>query len=231
MDDTKAAVGAGAKEYETVYVLRPDVTKENLDRVSTRVDEVVKREGGQLTLVESWGRRQLAYTVRKHRRGVYFCVKYVGTGRIVSELERNLRMFDDVLKYQTVFVRAGVDTAQLAVSPEDVKFEDVEPMTEEEDMSPARLLGLEDSPLREQRHSNSFDDLDDRGRRPRVQQHRRGGLSHGDPHQSCAAAERPPTWGRVGTWRRSGLAMRGTSCFLEGWPCPQPRTTSRRSRS
>ncbi|HEY6555717.1 MAG TPA: 30S ribosomal protein S6 [Polyangiaceae bacterium] len=150
---TQETVAARVREYETIYVLRPDVTKENAERIGTRVDEAVTREGGKLTLVETWGRRSLAYPVTKYKRGVYVYLKYVGAGAAVNELERNLRMLDDVLKYQTVKVRDEVDVAAIAINPEDVKFEAIEPPAEEEEEeSIERALGLEDAPDRPSHH-------------------------------------------------------------------------------
>jgi small subunit ribosomal protein S6 len=143
------------REYETIYVLRPDVTKENAERIGTRVDEAVNRQGGKLTLVETWGRRALAYPVTKYKRGVYVYLKYVGAGAVVNELERNLRMLDDVLKYQTVKLQEEIDVQAVAVDPENVKFEAIEPPAEEEEEeSIERALGLEEAPERP-RHSDA----------------------------------------------------------------------------
>ncbi|MCC6214312.1 MAG: 30S ribosomal protein S6 [Polyangiaceae bacterium] len=138
-----ASASATTREYETIYVLRPDVARESAARVAGRVEEAIGREGGRLTLVETWGRRQLAYPVRKLRRGVYVYVKYVGGGKAVNELERNLRMLDDVLKFQTVLVRGDVDAATLSVDPEAVKFEAIEaPAEPEPEDTIERRLGL-----------------------------------------------------------------------------------------
>jgi len=164
-----AAVESGTsrtREYETIYVLKPDVSKDNAERIGARVDEAVVREGGKLTLVETWGRRALAYPVTKYKRGVYVYLKYVGAGAVVSELERNLRMLDDVLKYQTVKVRDEVDVTGLQIDPDAVKFEAIEPPAEEEaEESIERALGLEDAPERPARPGISEDDgdLDDLG--------------------------------------------------------------------
>jgi small subunit ribosomal protein S6 len=74
----------------------------------------------------------------------------------VTELERNLRMLDDVLKYQTVKVQDEIDVAALAINPEDVKFEAIEPPPEEEEEeSRERALGLLDAPERS-RHRDDF---------------------------------------------------------------------------
>jgi small subunit ribosomal protein S6 len=79
-------------------------------------------------------------------------LKYVGGGGVVNELERNLRMLDDVLKYQTVKVRDEVDAGSVEIDPENVKFEAIEPPAEEEEEeSLERALGLEDAPERQAR--------------------------------------------------------------------------------
>jgi small subunit ribosomal protein S6 len=133
-----------AREYETIYILRPDIDADSADKLGARVAEVVGRESGRLTKVETWGRRRLAYDIAKHRRGVYVYLKYLGTGRVVSEIERNLRLSDGVLKYQTVLLRSDIEGAALAVADEDVKFERLElpPLEEERDESRERQLGL-----------------------------------------------------------------------------------------
>jgi small subunit ribosomal protein S6 len=136
---------AKSKEYETIYVLRPDIDADTADKVQARVNEVVARETGTLMKVESWGRRKLAYPVAKHRKGVYMYVKYAGKGGLVSELERNLKLQDAVLKFQTVLTREDVDTSAITVDPEEVKLTRLElPPEEEERESRERALGLLD---------------------------------------------------------------------------------------
>jgi len=148
MSQTQTA-GKHAREYETIYVLRPDVAKDSQEKIAQRVGEAVTREGGKLTTIENWGRRQLAYAVKKVKRGVYVYAKYVGGGAAVSEVERNLRMLDDVLKYQTVQVRDDVDFATLTIDAEALKFEAVElPGEDEVEDSIERQLGFEGGPER-----------------------------------------------------------------------------------
>ncbi|MBK8252124.1 MAG: 30S ribosomal protein S6 [Polyangiaceae bacterium] len=140
-----------AREYETIYILKPDIDAEAAERVGSRLAEVVGRESGQLTKVETWGRRKLAYAIAKQRRGVYVYLKYLGSGRVVSELERNLRLFDGVLKYQTVLVRSDVEVDGISVAAEDVTFERLElpPLEEDKEDSRERQLGLVESERRE----------------------------------------------------------------------------------
>jgi small subunit ribosomal protein S6 len=156
------AVPKRAREYETIYVLRPEVTRESQERIAARVGEAVTRESGKLTSLENWGRRQLAYTVKKYRRGVYVYVRYLGGGALVSEIERNLRMLDDVLKYQTVQVATEIDFDTVEVKPENVQFEAVEPATEAELEEPIeRLLGLEQAAERERPQRSDSEDGED----------------------------------------------------------------------
>ncbi len=152
-----------SKEYETIYVLRPDVDPDTADKVQSRVSEVVGRDGGTLLKVEAWGRRRLAYPVAKHQKGVYVYVKYVGKGGLVQEVERNLKLQDSVLKFQTVLLRENVDTGAIAVDPEEIKFQRLElPPEEEEKESRERALGLvesHDSPRREHREDDFEDEV------------------------------------------------------------------------
>ncbi|WP_437525193.1 30S ribosomal protein S6 [Sorangium sp. So ce726] len=133
-----------AREYETIYILRPDIDADGAERIGSRLAEVVGRESGRLTKVETWGRRRLAYDIAKHRRGVYVYLKYLGGGKVVSEIERNLRLSDGVLKYQTVLVRNDVEVEGVTIADDDVKFERLElaPLEDDRDDSRERQLGL-----------------------------------------------------------------------------------------
>jgi len=147
-----------AREYETIYVLRQDVDPDTADKVAHRVAEVIGRENGRLVKVETWGRRKLAYVVAKQRRGVYYYLKYLGGGAVVSELERNLRMLDNVLKFQTVLLREDVMVDTVSIDPEEVKFSRIEPVPEDEkEESREKALGLVDAPEGEPRRPPESD--------------------------------------------------------------------------
>jgi small subunit ribosomal protein S6 len=159
MSEATNAVAAD-REYETIFILKADVSRESSESISTRVTDVVAREGGKLTRMENWGRRRLAYPVGKQKRGVYVYLKYIGKGGIVSELERNLRLQDDVIKYQTVKLREEVARDSVVVAAEDVKFEYVEVAADADaDDSRARELGLDDRHEREHEgRAHGFDE-------------------------------------------------------------------------
>ena len=141
------------REYETIYILRPDIDPDAADKVASRIAEVVTRENGKLVKVENWGRRKLAYDIAKHKRGVYTYVKFLGGGALVNELERNLRMLDTVIRYQTVLLRSDVVAETITIDPEETKFTRLElPPEDEKEDSRERLLGfLDDAPERPRR--------------------------------------------------------------------------------
>jgi small subunit ribosomal protein S6 len=139
---------ARVREYETIYILRPDIDADGAEKVQTRVGEVLDRAKGKLVKVEAWGRRKLAYPIGKQRRGVYVYVKYLASGNTVTELERNLKLQDAVLKWQTVQLRDGVDVASVEIDPEETKLGRLElPAEMEPEESVERSLGLVDAPM------------------------------------------------------------------------------------
>ena len=137
-----------AREYETIYILRPNVDPDEADRIATRVREVIAGRGGKLLRVDNWGRRKLAYTIGKATRGVFVYVRYVGLNNVVAEVERNLRLIDDVVRHQTVQVKDKVRIEDYNVDPADVQFRRLEqPLPEEaEEPELAQRLGLVDRP-------------------------------------------------------------------------------------
>lgn len=146
------------REYETIYLMKPDVTKESAGKIAARIDEVVKKLDGKLTLVETWGRRQLSYTVGRYKRAVYVYFKYVGGSGLVAELERNLRMLDDVIKFQTVLLNPEVDVAKVDIDPAAVQFEELNlPDDVEDDKALERALGF----IEPQKHARSADSFSD----------------------------------------------------------------------
>jgi small subunit ribosomal protein S6 len=158
------------KEYETIYILRSDVDADNAEKLQQRVADVIAREHGKLIKVESWGRRKLAYTVAKQKKGVYMYVKFVGRGGLVQELERNLKLSDHVMKFQTVVLDESVDMAKLTIDPEEAKLAKIELAPEDEEKETReRALGLiVDAP--EARHhapdDDFADDADDAAEKP-----------------------------------------------------------------
>ena len=106
---------AGRKrEYETIYILRPDITNEVIGQVNVKIRGVLEAGGGTLLKVENWGKRKLAYEVQKQMKGIYLFFSYLGTAGLVEEVERNLRLTDSVIRYYSVKIAENVDPASKA---------------------------------------------------------------------------------------------------------------------
>ena len=71
-----------AREYELVYILNPNVDPDEAEKIATRIQEVVARLGGKITKVDQWGRRRLAYNIKKFTRGIFVFVKLGNFGPI-----------------------------------------------------------------------------------------------------------------------------------------------------
>lgn len=137
-----AAPKKWAREYETIYILRPTVDADEATKIANRIVDVVARLGGKITKVDNWGRRKLAYTIKKHTRGVFVYVKYAGYSDLVAEVERNLRLFDGVIRYMTIVLEGTVDLADVTVDPEETKFLPIEAGEDEPELDAAQRLGL-----------------------------------------------------------------------------------------
>lgn len=88
--------------YEVMFIVRPDVLEEDLDKLVENFSGTVTSGGGAIRAVEKLGRRKLAYTVRKFNDGNYVLLTIDADGKLVAELERRLRVSEPVIKYITV---------------------------------------------------------------------------------------------------------------------------------
>src|SRR6187399_2503357 len=99
------------REYETIFILRPDLANDAISAVNTKVRQVIENGGGKLLKIENWGRRKLAYEVKKQLKGIYLFFSYLGTAGLLEEVERNLRLTDSVIRYYSVKIAENVDPA------------------------------------------------------------------------------------------------------------------------
>jgi small subunit ribosomal protein S6 len=90
------------RTYELMFIVRPDMTDEDLDKLISTLQSAVPSAGGSIKNVEKMGKRRLAYTVRKFHEGVYILLTVEGGGAVMHELERRLRVTEPVIKFLTV---------------------------------------------------------------------------------------------------------------------------------
>ncbi len=88
--------------YESIIILRSNLADDEVGRVIEKMKGIVEKNGGQVSQAENWGKRKLAYEVKKERKGTYVIFRFTGSGKVVSELEQGYRVEDSILKFLTV---------------------------------------------------------------------------------------------------------------------------------
>lgn len=88
--------------YETIFIVNPNIADDEVEKVTSKMRDIVVREGGEILKAENWGKRKLAYEVKKQKKGTYVYFLYEAGPTLVAELERNLRLTDATIKFMTV---------------------------------------------------------------------------------------------------------------------------------
>src|SRR2546425_9399040 len=92
------------RQYELVYILPPDTTEQQVTELHDQLEAVVSRMSGQIEKTENWGRRKLAYEIGHNKEGVYVLEVINGSGELMKELDRRLRVMDLVIRHIVVRV-------------------------------------------------------------------------------------------------------------------------------
>ena len=92
------------RQYELIYILPPDTTEDQAGELHKQVDAVVTRLHGQIERTENWGRRKLAYEIGHFKEGVYVLEVINGSGELMKELDRRLKVLDQVIRHMVVRV-------------------------------------------------------------------------------------------------------------------------------
>jgi len=90
--------------YESVFIARQDIPTTQVEALSTEFAEIIKANGGEVTKTEQWGLRNLAYRIRKNKKGHYVMFNLDAPAKAVAEMERNMRLHEDILRFLTVKV-------------------------------------------------------------------------------------------------------------------------------
>jgi small subunit ribosomal protein S6 len=92
------------RTYEVIFILKPDLPEEEIEQVVEQVKTTITSGGGTIDKVDPWGKRKLAYRVRRNTEGYYVLVQYSleGNAAVAKEVERRLRVSDPVIKFLTV---------------------------------------------------------------------------------------------------------------------------------
>lgn len=151
-----------AREYELIYILKPNVDPDDAEKLARRLQEIIASLDGKLTKVDIWGKRKLAYLIDRHTRGIFVYLTFVGYGEIVAELERNLRLSEPVIRYQTIVTADQIDLEAVEIDDSEIEFARIEHEDDEEaELTTAQRLGMEERRPEQMETSERSDDDDD----------------------------------------------------------------------
>ena len=101
-----------SRQYELVYIVTPDASEAQVGELHTQIEQIVQRFQGTFDKTENWGRRKLAYEIGHHREGVYVVETITGSGELMKEIDRRLRVTDLVIRHLVVRVDEELQVAE-----------------------------------------------------------------------------------------------------------------------
>ena len=100
------------RQYELVYIVTPEASDQEVADLHTQIEQIVQRFNGTFDNTENWGRRKLAYEIGHHREGTYVVETITGTGELMKEIDRRMRVIDQVIRHLVVRVDAELRVAE-----------------------------------------------------------------------------------------------------------------------
>ena len=88
------------RKYETLYIVRPELTDADVAKIANHFKEVVEKQGGSVSKAEKWEKRKLAYEIAGFKEGNYIQMDFEAGGAVPAELNRLMRISDDVLRHR-----------------------------------------------------------------------------------------------------------------------------------
>ena len=114
-------ISTNYREYETIYVLRPELEDSLAKETMLQLKEVVEQQGGINLKVSNWGRKKLAWERKKYQRGLYVHHTYLAQTGVVNELERSLGINENVLLRQTILLARNVNPADRTAQEDELE--------------------------------------------------------------------------------------------------------------
>jgi len=90
------------RKYEILYIIRPDIDEEGKKTLVERFDNVLKENGAEIIESKEWGRRRLAYEIKKYRDGIYHLINLRSEPKAVQEFDRLAKINDDIIRHMIV---------------------------------------------------------------------------------------------------------------------------------
>ena len=119
------------RRYETIFITRADLQSDEMNSLIDRYTGIIASMDGKTVKVENWGKRRLAYPIEKMRDGVYVRIDFVVQFKVVAEVERNFKIDDNVIRFQTVKLSDKVDLEEIEREIEDARKREEDQRKEE----------------------------------------------------------------------------------------------------
>ena len=103
--------------YETMYILRPDIAEEEVNKHIEKYNKLLEDMGGKILDSQMRGKRRLAYTIAKNREGIYVQLSHQGDGQHIEKIEKAMRLSEDVIRYMTIKQEGPLPTPKPKVKP------------------------------------------------------------------------------------------------------------------
>ena len=107
--------------YETIYIADTTLDDDSLKEAIDKFSDLIKKLKGSIVKVNEWGKRKLAYAVKRFDKGYYVVLDFCALPKMVTELERNLKLDDRILKYITVKIDENVDLKDLVSKEKEIE--------------------------------------------------------------------------------------------------------------
>ncbi len=109
------------RHYEIIYIADPNLSAEEYREVIGKFNDVIEKQKGMVIKTQEWGKQRMAYEVKKFSYGFYLLIDFCAEPGVTAELERNLKLDDRILKFQTVKLADKVDPQELIKKEEEAK--------------------------------------------------------------------------------------------------------------
>jgi small subunit ribosomal protein S6 len=107
------------RRYESVVILDPEMPDDDIRNFTEKYTELIKTNGGEIIKIEDWGFKRLAYLVKKKEKGRYILFDFVGLPALITELERQFKISEEVLKFLSVKLDEDVDLEAFKAAEEE----------------------------------------------------------------------------------------------------------------
>jgi small subunit ribosomal protein S6 len=97
------------RNYETVFIINPATPETRLKDLNAKTQQIIESFKGKVLHLDDWGKRKMAYAINKEPKGHYLCLTYTANNQCVAEIERNMRINEDIMRFLTVKIDDKVD--------------------------------------------------------------------------------------------------------------------------